>query len=183
MKKGLKILGIIFVTGLIANLFENKGSIEKLQAGESQTIKLNSIEDYKKSIPGKYSNCESDDFGMGKMWDCLMLDISDDGKYTYYEGEYIGTGGYSNLSQYKWVEEANGTWDIYKGEYSDTGKEYFALEVQHQKHYFVIDEFFVLDYKWILTKNWAGDKINQISMKFAIGGNTFNLTAGDRLSD
>ena len=126
---------------------------------------LITIEDYKNEMPGKYSVCESEDFGMGKMWICIMLELKEDGSYIQYKEEYIGSGGYSNLSQYKWVPEYKGTWKIEKDEYANTGKEFFALIFGNNK--------------WVIDTDWT----NQITIsgKFAYGGDKFTLRAGDKL--
>ena len=160
-KKTRIIISAILPLGIILSSGDNSGR-------NNPTPSLITIEDYKSEIPGKYSVCESEDFGMGKTWICMMLELKEDGSYIQYEGKYIGSGGDANLSQYKWVSEYKGTWNIEKDENANTGKPFFALNFGTKKG-------------WVIDKDWTNQI--KISGKLAYGGEKYTFRAGDKLED
>jgi hypothetical protein len=91
--------------------------------------------DFEKAVIGKWSGYDSDDmddYGWARYG--IMLELKPDFTFTEFKLKApMSASGTAWKPSSHWESSSNGTWEIHRGNYSDTGEEYWAVKI-HYSH-------------------------------------------------
>ena len=135
--------------------------------------------DFEKAVIGKWSDHSEDNLGdYGWAHYGIMLELKPDFTFTELELKGPATAmGTAWKPRYHWQSPSHGTWEIHRGNYSNTGEEYWAVKVSYSHSSY--------PWQWVIKLTDFKNSIKNIFYdKDPAGlgyGNQLWLTKGDLL--